>query len=84
MDYVSIFGYIGAACTTLAFLPQMIKTIRYRQTKDISLGMYIIFIFGIAGWLSYGILRNDMPMILANSVSFFFTAIILVLKIKYK
>lgn len=84
MDYVSIFGYIGAACTTLAFLPQMIKTIRYRQTKNISLGMYIIFIFGIAGWLSYGILRNDMPMILANSVSFFFTAIILVLKIKYK
>lgn len=79
-----IIGYIGAILTTLAFVPQAIKTIKYKHTKDISLLMYIIFVVGISFWFAYGVLLNSMPIILANAVSFCLSGTILILKIKYK
>lgn len=84
MILTEIIGYIGAILTTMAFVPQTIKTIRLKQTKDISLLMYIIFVLGISFWFVYGILINSMPIILANLVSFCLSGTILILKIKYK
>ncbi|HOV92440.1 MAG TPA: SemiSWEET transporter [Candidatus Kapabacteria bacterium] len=80
---VTIIGLIGAILTTIGFLPQMIKVIRTKQTRDISLGMYIIMIIGAVFWLTYGIILSSIPIIFANSVSFVFVLIILIMKIKY-
>jgi len=74
-------GFLAAFCTTISFLPQVIRTIRTRNTLGISLGMYSIFVVGIVLWLAYGILINDLPMILANSVTFVLASIILSMKI---
>jgi len=76
-------GYIAAVMTTLAFVPQAIKTIRTRDTRSISLGMYVVFTAGIAMWLVYGIALDSMPMILANIVTFLLSATILGLKLKH-
>lgn len=76
-------GYLAAAMTTLAFVPQALKTIRTRDTRSISLGMYVVFTIGIAFWLVYGIALNSMPMILSNIVTFLLSATILGLKIKH-
>jgi MtN3 and saliva related transmembrane protein len=76
-------GYLAAVMTTLAFVPQAIKTIRTRDTRSISLGMYVVFTAGIAMWLVYGIALNSMPMILANIVTFLLSATILGLKLKH-
>lgn len=76
-------GYIAAAMTTLAFVPQAVKTIRTRDTRSISLGMYVVFTAGIAMWLIYGIALNSVPMILANIVTFLLSATILGLKLKH-
>lgn len=76
-------GYLAAAMTTLAFVPQAVKTIRTRDTRSISLGMYIVFTAGIAMWLVYGIALNSVPMILANIVTFLLSATILGLKLKH-
>ncbi|MFZ5637162.1 MAG: SemiSWEET transporter [Pseudomonadota bacterium] len=76
-------GYMAAAMTTLAFVPQAIKTIRTRDTRSISLGMYVVFTAGIAMWLVYGIALDSMPMILANVVTFLLSATILGLKLKH-
>ena len=76
-------GYLAAVMTTLAFVPQAIKTIRTRDTRSISLGMYVVFTAGIAMWLVYGIALDSMPMILANIVTFLLSATILVLKLKH-
>lgn len=84
MILTEIIGYIGAALTTLAFVPQAIKTIRDKHTKDISLFMYIIFVLGISFWFVYGVMLNSMPIILANAISFCLSGTILILKIKYK
>ncbi len=84
MNFITILGLVAATCTTIAFLPQAIKAIRTRHTKDLSLGMYALLTTGIILWLIYGVFKNDLPIILANGVTLVFAAIILFLKIKYK
>lgn len=84
MDTTTIVGLCAATLTTVAFLPQTLKVIKTRQTRDISLIMYIIFSLGVILWLTYGILREDLPIILANIVTLSLTLIILYYKIRYK
>jgi MtN3 and saliva related transmembrane protein len=76
-------GYLAATMTTLAFVPQAVKTIRTRDTSSISLGMYVVFTAGIAMWLVYGIALDSMPMILSNIVTFVLSSTILGLKLKH-
>jgi len=84
MKITTIIGLVAAFCTTLSFLPQAIKAIRTKHTRDLSLLMYSLFTSGVLLWLIYGILRNDWPVILANGVTLLFAATILFLKIRYK
>lgn len=75
-------GYLAAALTTVSFLPQVVHTIRMRDTRAISLGMYILFVMGTALWLAYGVVLRSIPMILANTITVLFSGIVLVLKVK--
>ncbi len=84
MNWLTLIGLLAAICTTVSFLPQAIKVIKTRHTKDLSLGMYLILTIGVFLWTVYGILIKDIPLVLANSITFLFTATILILKIKYK
>ena len=80
----TLIGLTAATCTTISFLPQAIRVIKTKQTRDISLSMYIIFSFGTFLWLTYGVLTKDIPIILANAITFALSFIILMLKLKYK
>ena len=82
MSLADILGYGAAFCTTAAYVPQAIKVYRTRHTKDISLGMFLILICGLLFWLIYGFLLNSTPIILANIVTVFLAAYILVMKIR--
>lgn len=84
MTTITLLGLFAATCTTIAFLPQVIKIAKTKHTKDISLGMYCILLIGVFSWLLYGIFIHDIPIIVANAITFLFVAFILVLKIKYK
>ena len=84
MTPITILGLAAAFCTTFAFLPQAIKVIRTRNTKDLSLSMYTIMTLGILLWLIYGVLSSDIPLIAANTITFIFSAIILGMKLRYK
>ncbi|WP_411822757.1 SemiSWEET transporter [Leptospira sp. 'Mane'] len=77
-----ILGYIAAICTTLSFLPQVLRVILTKQTRDISRNMYILLGLGVLLWFVYGILISDMPIILANGFTLIFVSTILVYKLK--
>ena len=83
-DATTVLGLAAATLTTVAFLPQVIKTWRTRQTRDISLVMFSVLCLGICLWLLYGFLRDDLPLVLANAVTLALAGTILVLKLKYK
>ncbi|MDX1629826.1 MAG: SemiSWEET transporter [Fulvivirga sp.] len=76
-------GLTAAFLTTIAFLPQVIKTWKTRSAKDLSLGMFSLFTTGIFLWLVYGLLVNDLPIILANIFTLTLSGIILFFKLKY-
>lgn len=83
-DHITLIGLLAAVLTTSSFLPQVMKTWRLRETKDISLWMFLIMGTGIFLWMVYGIFRRDLPLILANSISFAFVLVILYFKVRYK
>src|SRR5690606_25553147 len=74
-------GYLAAVLTTLAFVPQAVKTIRSRDTSGISLGMYVVFIVGMVCGFCYGIVLGSGARILADAVPFGLAAVILVLNL---
>lgn len=82
MNLITIIGLAAAACTTFAFLPQAIKTIKTKSTNDLSVAMYSLTTAGIFLWLVYGLIIKDAPLIAANAVTLVFTATILFLIIK--
>lgn len=84
MDFHTIIGLTAGFCTTLAFLPQALKTWKTKSAKDLSLGMYSIFCTGIILWLIYGFLINDLPVILTNLASLVLATSILYFKLSYK
>lgn len=80
---VTFVGLAAAFCTTVAFLPQVIKTWRTRSTKDISLVMFLVFTTGIFLWLVYGVLLRDVPLIVANGTTFVLSGTILYFKLRH-
>jgi MtN3 and saliva related transmembrane protein len=75
-------GAIAAVCTTVAFVPQVIKSWRTRDLSGISLPMYTIFTLGVILWLVYGLLIGDWPVIIANAITALLAGVVLLLKLK--
>ena len=69
IDKNDLIGFIAAVSTTFAFLPQVIKVWKTKQTKDLSLRMYTIMFIGICLWFVYGLRINSLSIILANIVT---------------
>ena len=80
---LDLLGYLAAILTTSAFVPQAIKTIHSKDTRAISLWMYMVFTAGVAFWLAYGVTLGSWPVILANAVTLLLSATILALKVRY-
>ncbi len=78
-----LLGYIAATLTTLAFVPQAWRTLRTRDTRALSLLMYLVFTIGIAFWLAYGLALGAWPIILSNAVTLVLAATILILKLRH-
>ena len=83
MHWITVIGLLAATCTTISFLPQVIKIVKTKKTSDISLLMYVVLTTGILLWVMYGLLTIDLPIILANSITFILALIVLILKIKH-
>ena len=83
MNVIQMIGFVAAICTTISFLPQVIKSWKTKETKDLSLPMCVLLTTGILLWLVYGILRDDPPVIAANVVSAVLTGSLLFLKIRH-
>ena len=82
MDRITLLGLLAAACTTFAFFPQAYKIYKTKHTQDLSIPMYVIFSIGVLLWLIYGIIINNLPVIMANGVTFVMCVYILTMIIK--
>jgi MtN3 and saliva related transmembrane protein len=77
---MTALGLLAGTCTTLSFLPQVIRTLRTGHARDLSAAWLLIFGFGTTTWLVYGVLRSDIAVAAANAVTFALVMILIVAK----
>ena len=80
---IEFFGYFAAILTTLAFLPQLIKTLKTKKAEDVSLITLIMFLTGVFSWIIYGYKISSTPILLANIITFILNLLILIFKISF-
>ena len=80
---VDIFGYLAAILTTVAFLPQLIKTLKTKKADDVSLTTLLMFISGVLFWIIYGYKISSIPVLIANLITLILNLLILISKIYF-
>jgi MtN3 and saliva related transmembrane protein len=84
MDSAQLIGLAAGTLTTIAFVPQVVKTYQSKSAKGLSLAMFLIFCSGVVLWLIYGIAINELPVIIANSVTLVLASLLLIFKLTFK
>jgi MtN3 and saliva related transmembrane protein len=74
---------IAATLTTAAFVPQALHIIRLKETRAISLFMYVSFATGVALWLVFGIMIANWPIIISNAITLVLALAIIAMKLRY-
>ncbi len=69
MNIITILGFTAGICVTIAIVPQIITIWKTKKAQNISLSMFGITSFGILLWIIYGILKEDTPIMITNSIS---------------
>jgi MtN3 and saliva related transmembrane protein len=77
-------GLVAGAVTSVAVIPQVVKTFRTRHARDISIWQPLLLDIGMVLWLIYGILIRDLPLILANSFSIICNTLLIFMKIYFR
>jgi MtN3 and saliva related transmembrane protein len=80
---VEYIGFAAAFCTTTAFVPQLVRVLRLKSARDISLPTFLLFSVGVFLWLLYGLYTGSKPVIASNCVTLVLSVSILILKVRY-
>lgn len=78
----AVVGGMGVVFTAAQLVPQIVKSLRTRQVRDLSLGTVVIVGLCALTWTAYGIHLRDAPLIIANSANLTGAAILLTLKLR--
>jgi MtN3 and saliva related transmembrane protein len=78
----NLIGAVAGTLTTIAFVPQVLKTWRTKRADDVSMGMLLLFTTGVLLWMIYGLMTGAVPVIAANGVTVVFAIVMIVLKRK--
>jgi MtN3 and saliva related transmembrane protein len=74
---------VAATLTTTVFVPQALHIIRHKETRAISLFMYVYFAIGVALWLLFGTMIGNWPIIVSNAITLALALAIIGMKLKY-
>jgi len=80
MTVTAYVGIVAAFCTTVAFVPQIVK-LRKQGGEDLSYQMLFLYLTGVLLWLVYGIRVHAVAVIWANALAGLMVLISIVLVI---
>jgi 5'(3')-deoxyribonucleotidase/uncharacterized protein with PQ loop repeat len=79
MTLTAYIGTVAAFCTTVAFVPQIVK-LRKQGGEDLSYQMLFLYLTGVLLWLVYGIRVHAVAVIWANALAGLMVLISILLK----
>lgn len=79
--WINIFGYAAAICMVCGYLPQAIHTIRTRDTDGIAVPTFLLMFLGSLFFIVQGILINNIPLWLTNTITAICAGIVFGIKI---
>lgn len=84
LEWTDVLGLVAGACTTVAVIPQIWKAWKTKKVEDVSPGMFIVLIIGLALWVVYGVTQDDIPIIATNGLALALNGFMLFLMLRYK
>ena len=84
MEFTTAVGLGASILTGTSLIPQLIKIIKEKKSDSVSFWMLLVLFLGLAGWVYYGILKEDWIIIISNSFSLLVNIAIGIFSIKYK
>jgi len=84
MDIELIIGFVGAVLSSVSFLPQVIKIIKTKSADDLSMPTILLLAGNAAAWLTYGILKDALPLSITNAIMLSMLLLIVFFKIKFR
>jgi len=78
-----LIGLLAGLFTTGATIPQIIKSHKLKEAKDISLLYFVAVVFGLFLWLTYGLMVKSASIIAWNIIAILLNMTILLQKVYY-
>lgn len=80
----NILGLVAGGITSVAMLPQLIKVLKEKNVEDLSLLMITVLVVGLSLWVWYGVLKDELPIILSNAFAVLVNIALLIAYFKYR
>lgn len=80
--WLTVLGLAAGLCTSLSFVPQVLKAWREGDTEAISKRMYVASLIAYGLWIGHGLTIASVPVVLFNVINVVFAGIILTLKLR--
>ncbi len=79
-----IIGYIAGSLSVIAIIPQLVKILKTKDSKNLSLMTYTLYVIVQILWICYGIGRKDLQIIISNIVCMLLSIMIILLSIYHR
>lgn len=83
MELIQVIGISAGILTATSLIPQLVKILKEKKADDVSPMMLIILMAGLGLWTTYGILKEDWPIIITNAFSFLLNGVVLGMRYRY-
>lgn len=80
---IELIGTLAAITGTIGWAPQALKTIRTKNTKDLSLWTNLLLLTTVTLWFIYGVALVSWPLIAGNIVSIILLSVIVIMKLRH-
>jgi len=76
-------GLVAGVLTSMAVVPQVVRTWRTKQARDLSIWQPLLLVAGMLLWFVYGVMIEDLPLIAANLFSLACYVLLIGMKLAY-
>ena len=84
MEWTEIMGHVGALVSSITFIPQVLQAWKTKSVGDLSMNMLLIVITSTVVWLVYAFSLALLPVIIANSIIFILSGLLIYFKLTFK